>query len=197
MQYVAIDIETTGINSDNCDIIEFAAVIDDLSNPEPIEKLQKFQTYFVQPVYQGEPYALSMHQRTFLKINQAIRQNTFESNDGNEKFMNIQDLPVAFYNFLTHDKYPAKKIMINVAGKNAASFDLPFLKKKITNWGNLSFSSRVIDPAILYYQQGDLRLPDSKECMVRAGLEGEVAHTALEDAIMVVKLIRNKLLLPT
>jgi DNA polymerase III epsilon subunit-like protein len=30
--------------------------------------------------------------------------------------------------------------------------------------------------------------------MVRAGLEGEVAHTALEDAVLVVKLLRHKLL---
>lgn len=195
MQYVSIDIETTGLNPDCCDIIEFAAVIDDLQNPEPIEKLPTFQTFFVQPTYTGQPHALSMHQKTFAKISQAIRQNNFECRETDERFMSLQDLPIAFYNFLTKDKYPAKKIMINVAGKNAASFDLPFLTKKITNWGDISFSQRVIDPAILYYQLGDERLPNSKECMIRAGLQGEVAHTALEDALMVVKLIRHKLLL--
>jgi len=73
-------------------------------------------------------------------------------------------------------------------------FDLPFLKKKIKDWDKITFLHRVLDPAILYYQPGDKVLPDSKLCMERAGYGGEVAHTTLEDALMVVKLLRHKLL---
>jgi hypothetical protein len=67
------------------------------------------------------------------------------------------------------------------------------LLEKVKDWKNVSFLHRVLDPAILYYQPGDMTLPDSKRCMERAGLAGEVAHTALQDAEMVVRLIRHKL----
>jgi DNA polymerase III alpha subunit (gram-positive type) len=86
-------------------------------------------------------------------------------------------------------------IRVNVAGKNVASFDLQFLKTKITKWWPISFCQRTIDPAILYWDaKRDQQLPDMKTCMERARIKGEVAHTALEDALVVVKLLRHKLL---
>ena len=36
----------------------------------------------------------------------------------------------------------------------------------------------------------DEELPDSKTCMERAGIDGKVAHTAVEDALAVVRMIR-------
>ena len=197
MKYCSIDIETTGLNPKKCDIVEFAAVLDDLSNPQPLDKLPRFQTYFQQPTYTGEPYALGMHPVIFKKIADAW-QKRLEENEFGERFMNIADLPCAFKNFLTKNGVPEDpkygRVKITVAGKNAAMFDLPFLKKKIKNWGDVTFLHRVMDPAILYYQPGDLVLPDSKLCMERAGLAGEVAHTALDDALMVVRLLRHKLI---
>ena len=78
--------------------------------------------------------------------------------------------------------------------KNVASFDLPFLKAKIKDWGSVSWLARVLDPAVLYLDVAkDRSIPDMKTCMERAGLEGEVPHTALEDALIVLKLIRHKL----
>jgi oligoribonuclease len=196
MKYVSIDIETTGLNHNNCDILQFAAVIDDLSNPKPIEELPKFQTYFIQSIYIGEPFALSMHNEIFKKIANAER-NKIEENEFGEKFMEIENLPIAFYNFLTKNGFKESskslKLYITVAGKNVAMFDIPFLKAKIKNWGYLSIRNRVIDPAILYYENGDEHLPDSKTCMQRAGIQEEVTHTALEDALMVIKLIRHKM----
>ena len=68
MKYVSIDIETTGLNPDKCQIIEFAAVVDDLQDQQPIEKLPKFQTYIRHESYTGEPYALAMHSNIFKKL---------------------------------------------------------------------------------------------------------------------------------
>lgn len=194
--YTSIDIETTGLTPENCDVIQFAAVIDDLSNPIPVEKLPTFQTYFTRPNYMGEPYALSMHSGIFKKIADAQKKK-IEENEFGERFMYIEDLPCAFYDFLTRNGFQenpkTNRVSVTAAGKNVGMFDLPFLKAKIKNWGRISFKHRVIDPAILYYEIGDEQLPDSKLCMERAGLAGEVAHTALEDALKVVKLIRKKL----
>ena len=36
----------------------------------------------------------------------------------------------------------------------------------------------------------DDKLPDSKTCYERAGMNGKVAHTAVEDALAVVRLVR-------
>jgi len=198
MLYCSIDIETTGLNPKTCDIVQFAAIIDDLSNPQPLEKLPKFQTHFAQPTYTGEPYALGMHPQIFKKIADAQKKR-IEENEFGDRFMNILDLPSAFKNFLTQNGVPedpkSGRVRITMAGKNVAMFDLPFLNKKLKkHWGDITILHRVIDPAILYYQPGDKNLPDSATCLERAGYAGEVAHTALEDALMVVKLVRHKLL---
>jgi hypothetical protein len=51
---------------------------------------------------------------------------------------------------------------------------------------------RTIDPANLFWDPLiDRGLPNTKTCMERAGLDGEVAHTAVEDARVVCKLIRR------
>ena len=202
MIYVSIDIETTGLNFKNCDIIQFAAVIDDLSNPRPIEQLPKLVLYFKQPVYSGEPYALSMHSEIFKKL--AGHNVHTSASEDYEIFCEIKDLPYLLKGFLSrngcsftvdsHATCLKECYKVNVAGKNAAGFDIPFLKEKISDWDGIYFRHRVLDPAILYYEKGDETLPDTKKCMERAGISGEVAHTALEDALVVVKLIRHKML---
>jgi DNA polymerase III epsilon subunit-like protein len=82
---------------------------------------------------------------------------------------------------------------INIAGKNFASFDLLFLRQDNSFDYYIKYRHRFLDPAILYWRPGDDTLPDTETCMKRAGIEGKVAHDAIEDAIVVVKLIRNKL----
>lgn len=168
--------------------MEFAAILDDLENPRALNDLPKFHTYLVKKKYKGEPYALGMHPAIFKKIaNQ-------EKEEG--RFMNIKTLPDAFYNFLVENEMEENskgQISINVAGKNVARFDVPFLEEKV-NWKKINFRHRMIDPSILYYQVGDKTLPDSKTCLQRAGFPEEVSHTALEDALMVIKLIRYKML---
>lgn len=42
MQYISIDIETTGLNPIEHDIIEFAAIIDEIGSNKPIENCQNF-----------------------------------------------------------------------------------------------------------------------------------------------------------
>jgi hypothetical protein len=64
----------------------------------------------------------------------------------------------------------------------------------VESWGNVYFLNRVIDPAILYFDmEKDDKLPDMKKCMDRAGLAGEVPHKAYDDALIILKLLRNKM----
>jgi hypothetical protein len=138
-----------------------------------------------------------MHPGIWNKIATAQQKKIEYDGDTDTHYMDIQDLPFALQNFLSGNGVEEKygKYKITPAGKNAAMFDLPFLKEKINDFGNVIFLHRVLDPAVLYFDpKTDKVLPDSKLCMERAGIAGEVAHTALEDALAVVKLIRYKLL---
>lgn len=203
MKYVSIDIETTGLDPKTCDIIEFAAILDDLGAPLHLAGLPSFHCYVTKDgPYSGEPFALSLHSKTFKTIADYQSANTAGSKvkapEGN--FYRPDEIMAAFQNWLSKNGVePDKdgKYSVTVAGKNFASFDWPFLKEKIPAWYwyDVSFKHRVLDPSVLYFNPAtDTELPSSKLCMERAGFIGDVAHTALEDALMVVKLIRKKLL---
>lgn len=188
MKYISIDIESTGLDIEQHDIIEFAAVIDDLKNPQPLDQLPVFHSYIKKRIYSGDPSALAMHAEIFRRI--------AENDQDKYNIEDINNLMVYFRNWLSRNNYPfsVKKgeYSVNVAGKNAANFDIPFLKKKITDWSGVSFHHRILDVGSLYFRpEIDLEIPSSKICMERAGLSGDVAHTAEEDAMMVVKLIRK------
>ena len=186
MRCISLDLETTGLDPETCDIIEFGAVLDDLSNPQPLESLPRFHTYIIKEQFKGQPYALSMHPKIFRRI--------AEKEEG-YNYVYPDKLGKAFKDFLLQNGYKEEKglVYINVAGKNFAAFDLQFLKK--TNFMNyVRISSRILDPAILYFNKDDERLPGTEECLRRAGFEPKVAHTAIEDSLDVIKLLRHKLL---
>lgn len=186
MKYVSIDIETTGLDHNHCQTIEFGAVIDDLTDPKPYSELPTFHCYVERERYTGEPYALAMHAEIFRRI--AKREEPY-------KYVKPEHLREKFTAFLSanHLLDGKPRTEINVVGKNFAKFDWRFLEnEKFDNSVSFRLCHRNLDPGSLYFNPNyDAKPPDSKTCMKRAGLEGEVAHTALEDAMMVVKLIRR------
>lgn len=193
MRYVSIDIETTGLNPETCQIIEFAAVADDLRVQAPLQSLPTFQAYVQHPLYTGEPYALGMHQKIFQKLAKPSE---------NDKVTTPELLFKEFFDWLLtvggckaspvcDGNVCSMQIKINVAGKNFANFDKRFLDKLPNNL--VKFNHRIIDPCMLYFNPDkDDVLPSTEECMKRAGIEGTVAHTALEDALVVCSLLRAK-----
>lgn len=196
MKYISIDIETTGLDPKKHDIIQFAAVLDDLKNPRPLSELPRIQVYFLKKEYTGTAKALSMHKSIFEKIESMKKSNLKYDPKTESHLIKLKILPLFLRNFLTKNGVEEKnnKIVLTPAGKNVSSFDMAFLKTQIKDWAGISFRQRAIDPTILFYEKEDRELPNSERCMERAGIPGGVAHTALEDALMVVKLIRKKLL---
>ena len=83
-------------------------------------------------------------------------------------------------------------LTINVAGKNFGTFDKLFLEE-LPWWKKLiKIRQRIIDPSVLYCKwDEDNAIPSLKKCKERAGIDGEVAHTALEDAWDVVQMLRK------
>lgn len=193
MIYVSIDTETSGLG-ENAQILEFAAVIENTEKNANIDELPFFHCYLKHDVIIGEPYALAMNQNILYEI--ANSESKCKKITPDQLGRNFG----YFLNTILRESEPDERnrgkvpqIKIIVAGKNFASFDRPKLER-LSNFSNyVIFHHRVIDPSILFYKEGDLELPNSKLCMERAGLSGEVAHNALDDAKMVIKLVRKGL----
>lgn len=184
MRYISIDCETTGLDIDNCNIIEFGAVIEDTNDLLALDKLPTFHRYLLPPEgtgrYTGEPYALSMHSEIFELI--ATKAEG----------INPLHLGSDFFNWLKEQGLVKKEgDPITVAGKNFPSFDLQFLRKLRRFSPPVRFNHRFIDPAMLYWQPlTDSRLPNMETCLERAEIEKPVLHTAVDDALLVIELIR-------
>lgn len=190
MIYVAIDLETTGVDPEKNDILEFGAVIEDMQTP--IENLPRFRKYILKKEYVGQPVALSMNKNIIDILAQydpklPMDQQKYE-------YCNDYDLIATFikwliqYEIITNEDWPE---YFTVAGKNFATFDWRFIKK--LSYGNkLHISPRVIDPAILYFNPfTDLKLPDTATCLERAGFPVVLEHTTIEDSLDIIKLVRK------
>lgn len=189
MKYLSIDTESTGINSKTCDLLEFGALLDDLSNLLPIDQLPKFHCYFLPPesgVFTGEPTALSMHPTIFKRI--AEREAPYN-------YFSTNRFGYQFKKFLLDNGFKSEddRVTINVAGKNVA-WDINFLEDKTDIKKHIKMRHRVLDPGILYLQKDDDRIPGLEECKKRAGIvETRVNHNAIDDAIDVILLLRCRL----
>ena len=59
MRYVSIDIETTGLDPETCQILEIGAVWDDWT--KPIDELPVYHRLVVHKEYRGSAYALALN----------------------------------------------------------------------------------------------------------------------------------------
>ena len=171
--YVSIDLETTGLDPEYCQILEFGAIIDDWHSP--INQLPRFHRY-IKPSQEydgqlfvcGQPYALALNAEILKRL---------VSGDVSLPIITESDLSQQFKDWLVDHKLDPKHV--NAAGKNFASFDLQFLHHCSRFSEHITFRHRSIDPAVLFWQPDvDDALPDTKTCLIRAGLENRVAHTA-------------------
>jgi DNA polymerase III epsilon subunit-like protein len=182
MTYVSVDIETTGLNPENCQVLEIGAVIDD--GVTPIEDCPTFHCYVDHVLILGEPFAVSMHPMILRRI---------ATHEEGYTYLKPWEVATWFRDFLKEHGLDPEDEKIVVAGKNYASFDAHFLRK-LTDWDkHVRVHHRILDPAAMYWQPeiDGVELPDTKTCMERAGISGEVAHTAVEDARTVALLIRR------
>lgn len=181
-KYVSIDIETTGLNPENCQILEIGAVIDD--GTTPIANCPTFHCYVDHGLILGEPFAVSMHPTILHRI---------ATHEEGYTYLQPWEVAACFRDFIKQHGLDSENEKVFVAGKNFASFDARFFAK-LTNWDkHIRTHHRILDPAALYWQPeiDGAQLPDTKTCMDRAGIYGEVAHMAVEDATVVARLIRK------
>jgi hypothetical protein len=185
--YVSIDIETTGVDYEYCQILEFGAVIDDWVTP--LDKLPRFHAYLIHDRIQGEPFALAMNAEILRRL-----ANRDKPECAQYTFVEPKHLAGMFSFWAASWKVGSSgqggKSIIP-AGKNFAGFDRPFLKR-LPEWSErVNILHRCIDPAMIYWNPAtDTEPPSTQECYNRAVVQKIVAHNAVDDAIGIIQLIR-------
>lgn len=202
MRYVSIDIETTGLDPNENQMIEFGAIIEDSNNPKSYEDSKKYRRIILaeDAKYLYNSYAA--------KINAALIELIADIEGGIKPidFVNNANLTeTAFYSsilvsdfklwLMTNGFKENSKgtIQIVAAGKNFASFDNQFIKLLNPESYGLKINYKAIDPATSFIDwENDLEPPSSDECLKRAGIIAETKHEALADAWNVIQLLRTQ-----
>ena len=201
MKYISLDLETTGIDPENDQILEIGAIIEDSEKRLPLEECPKFHFIVEQESgrYSGTPFALSLNQRIF-DVLKGIPEHgglpdkhcpAFKYRAEN-RVIKSDTVSSQFYFWLRENDMQHDRIVF--AGKNFGPFDLQFLKK-LKNWNQMvKHSSRILDPGLMYTNfKTDKVPPNMTECKKRAGIKNTVvSHHALEDAWDVIELLRKK-----
>jgi len=180
MKYISIDIETTGLDPENCQILSIGAVIDDTLNQLPFEELPKFHAVIKRENVSGSIFALNMNRDLIQAMKDYSEARTDEAKKLVEEsfgasFYHEDEVVEALYQFCYRNglvdldpnflykqmkvvdgiAYPILgsnmvKTYLNCAGKNFAGFDKKFLEK-LPRWKQVfSIRSRVLDPGILF-----------------------------------------------
>lgn len=180
MKYISIDIETTGLDPENCQVLSIGAVIEDTENIMPLEDLPTFHGVILSNRIEGEPYAINMNKDLIQKIvYYQTAQDQDEKNDlvqmTGMKFYEKEEIVEAFYYWLAENGFvefddidsggyvkmengkmlpmitnKTKPVNITAAGKNFGTFDLKFLER-LPRWKQLvKVRQRILDPSILY-----------------------------------------------
>jgi hypothetical protein len=180
MQYLSIDIETTGLSKENHQILSIAAILEDTTKKLSFDEIPKFHAAIVENEIRGSHYAINLNRdligfiTEYLSARNEEEKREIESRSG-MKFYHVDQVVEAFFHFLIDNglyefsilnadglnkvvngkPYPVlssklKPVTINVAGKNFATFDKQFLEK-LPHWQQvIRIRQRIIDPGILY-----------------------------------------------
>lgn len=189
MKYVSIDIETTGLDPETCQILSFAAIVEDTQNILAFDDLPKLELYFFYETITGDPKGIMMNTKLIEKMSN-LNPGPF-----NQNMHSVKNLPHLFTEFLSkYGMYRPEYVnnYLTVAGANI-SFDLSFLSRIPDFTKRVPIGGRTLDPSLYYANfEKDIRLPSLETCKARSGLfkDATVAHEALEDAWDVIKLLR-------
>jgi hypothetical protein len=187
MDFLSIDIETTGLDHTRHQMIEFGCVWDRVGH----ERVS-FRALVLHKDYTFDPYCVTLHTQLFEEINALEEVDTLSCDGAATKSVCTPDtLPTNFRCWLEDNGWDGGKL--NITGKNYSSFDADWVGPMLLVAG-VPVRRRVLDPAILFVEPGDDKLPNLDECLSRAGVPVIDAdrHTAVYDALCVCLLLRAK-----
>jgi DNA polymerase III epsilon subunit-like protein len=187
MKYLSFDIEATGLAEDDL-IIEFA-MIPFCTEKGQLEESLSWHTYVSCPSFEELKPRLDQwvidHNKELIDKAHSDGISLPEFKNEFEAWLNSDEVKNYFVD------QPLKKIIL--FGKSMNAIDLPFLNRDLGwNFMREYFHHQVLDLSSTVISLVDMgRLP--KECLSGSGLMkhlgmGDVAHTALEDAVNTAKI---------
>lgn len=165
MIYVSIDLETTGLDPDQNQVLEIGAVIQQAGGAQvddPFHAILHWENLT------GSATALAMNARLIKLIADGEGYDPQEAWRMFEQWLGPH---------LTMGR-------IVVAGKNFASFDARFIRRAAPHLLQ-KFHRRVLDPRSFWTRPEDACSPSLAECLERAGLPPHNVHNAFADAMAV------------
>lgn len=174
MLYLSCDIETSALNPNHGQILEFAAVLEDSENPLPVEILPKFcRRIKLDDPFIGDPIAIEMNADLIAGI------------QGKKNGPPIIEMHELF------DQLTEWSDINVVAGKCFEGFDKKWLVEKEPRFENY-FHRRVLDPTSMFVRTEDETPPNLTTCLRRAGFVGPTnLHSAVADALDVIRCVRS------
>lgn len=212
MKYVAIHLQTGGLEPSTHSILEIGAIVEDTEKNLSYEEIPKFQTMVEHPVYHGEPYAFYSNRELFRQLILPEEQRT-------RKVIKYEKLAYTFFSWVKSHIFTRavdysnvvkfcyledglaesvyhEAIVMNVAGKNFGVFQQKFLKEIPEYNKYIKMNYRIIDPSIFYLDiKNDEFMPGSEDCKKRAGIttEENITSNTLSECWDVISLLRKKL----
>jgi DNA polymerase III epsilon subunit-like protein len=185
-KYVSIDIETTALDPENGQMIEFAAVVDRFDGE--VDRLPAFRRLILPKdgIIRGTAFALAMNAQILYEIDQETK--TLPNYGPNVCY--ACELGKQFRRWLDSMGFGYERP--SIAGKNVAGFDFRFLRAETNFFEMVKPVHRALDPGPMFWDRelDGFGVPDTATCMKRAGLDPTVKHRAAEDARVVCRLIR-------
>ena len=200
MRYLSIDSETTGLDENKHQMIEFAAIIEDSNNPKSYADSKKYRRVLLSSDgnYNFSSYAAKINAGLIQMISDFENGKAYPlSQDENltQLVMSIDLFLQDFRVWLLANGFRENErgiIEVVVAAKNP-SFDRKFVYAipDFESYG-IRFHHRLIDPTLDFIDwSNDIVPPSTEKCKERAGLPTEVKHEALADAWDVIQLLRT------
>lgn len=201
MKFVSFDVETGGFKPDINSLLSAAFVVEDTDKPGvPVRDLPHAHVIIQHEIIHAHPAALCINARLIERIHQSRKWRTrtlanLIEDPGwfDAPLVNVdadgtiaarpEDFPLVIEQLLRKLAGPP---IYTAAGKNYASFDRDFLPPPVARL----FRHRVLDLGSMFINWSDPHLADLATIKTRLGLDGEVAHDALEDARDVIRCIR-------
>jgi len=217
-KFLSIDVESTGLDPINSELLELGIVIFDSAIKFEQKASNSLRVVFCKEQIQGNIFAINMNIDLLNEINKYNSVFKKGEHDGymvvttptlTTIYVNVAPVTDSdnFFSFITrtamsHTCDMIKDFLINagvegkynIAGKNYSNFDKGFICKydQLEDLIVKNSRHRVLDIGSMYVQADDEVIPNLSECLKRAGLPAEVPHTAVDDAILVVKAAQYK-----
>ena len=210
MKYVSIDIESTGVNVHEDEVLEFSAIFEDSKNLKTYSEIFKFTRILLYQRIAGSPFALDLNKDiiqiigahneypTKPEVWKSLLDKRFpEKNNLNYGVCYPKNLGHAFSEglkpLLEEDDIKKDHLTFNVAGKNIGGFDALILSR-LPNWNDkVRFRRRFVDPTTPFIDwENDLIAPNLSICKTRSNLSEVITHNSLEDAWDVIEVMRTQ-----